>query len=42
MALSKTKKTQVYAKFDGHCAYCGVKIQYRDMQVDHIISKEDQ
>lgn len=39
MALNKTKRTQVYAKFDGHCAYCGAKIQYEDMQVDHIISK---
>ena len=22
--------------FDGHCAYCGRKIDYKDMQVDHV------
>ena len=22
--------------FDGHCAYCGKKLEYKDMQVDHV------
>lgn len=26
----------VYSKYDGHCAYCGKPIEYKDMQVDHI------
>ena len=26
----------VYNKFDGHCAYCGQPIEFKDMQVDHI------
>ena len=24
--------------FDGHCAYCGCELEYKDMQVDHIES----
>ena len=35
MAISKTKREAVYRKYDGHCAYCGREIAYRDMQVDH-------
>lgn len=27
----------VYNKYDGHCAYCGKKIEYKEMQVDHLI-----
>lgn len=27
----------VYSKYQGHCAYCGCKIDYKDMQVDHIV-----
>ena len=29
-------RKQVYYKYDGHCAYCGKEIQYREMQVDHL------
>ncbi len=28
----------VYEKYNGHCAYCGKAIKYKDMQVDHINS----
>ena len=35
MAISKAKREAVYRKYDGHCAYCGREIAYRDMQVDH-------
>lgn len=37
MSISKEKRQAVYAKYDGHCAYCGRKIEYKDMQVDHFI-----
>jgi predicted restriction endonuclease len=32
----KTRKA-VYEKFNGRCAYCGRVIEFKDMQVDHII-----
>ena len=34
--ISKEKRQTVFAKFDGHCAYCGCEIEYKEMQVDHI------
>jgi len=37
--VSKEIRLKVYAKFDGRCAYCGELITYKQMQVDHIISK---
>lgn len=33
------KRHLVYKKYKGRCAYCGSKIEYKDMQVDHIIPK---
>ena len=33
----KIDRAAVYEKYDGHCAYCGRKIEYKDMQVDHMI-----
>lgn len=35
--LTKEQREQIYNKFDGHCAYCGWEIDYKDMQVDHVI-----
>lgn len=35
--ISKKMREAVYDKYNGHCAYCGVKIEYKDMQVDHLI-----
>lgn len=35
--MTKAERFQVYNKYGGHCAYCGKKIEYKDMQVDHII-----
>lgn len=32
----KINRQQVYDKYDGHCAYCGVEITLKKMQVDHI------
>ena len=35
--MTKKQRLEVYNKFDGHCAYCGKEIEYKDMQVDHQI-----
>lgn len=37
MGISKEKRRTVYTKYNGHCAYCGRKMEYKDMQVDHFI-----
>lgn len=34
--LSKQEREMIYNKFNGHCAYCGIKINLSDMQADHI------
>ena len=35
--MNKKQREQVYNKYGGHCAYCGKEIEYKDMQVDHLI-----
>ncbi len=35
--LSKTERQQVYRKCNGHCAYCGSRLKYEDMHIDHVI-----
>lgn len=40
MSVNKKKRQAVYAKYDGHCAYCGRPIEYKDMQVDHFIPQD--
>lgn len=35
--ISKSVREQVYKKCHGHCAYCGCLLDYKDMQVDHVI-----
>ena len=32
----KINRQEVYGKCDGHCAYCGKEITFKQMQVDHI------
>jgi hypothetical protein len=34
--FSKSERLAVYKKCNGHCAYCGCKLEYKDMQIDHI------
>jgi 5-methylcytosine-specific restriction endonuclease McrA len=34
--LKKIDREQVWLKCSGHCAYCGVEITMKQMQVDHI------
>lgn len=36
-AISKKTREQVYKKCNGHCAYCGCKLEYKNMQVDHVV-----
>lgn len=35
--MTKKQREAVYYKYNGHCAYCGKEIEYKDMQVDHLI-----
>jgi len=35
----KRERQSVYRKYDGHCAYCGREITFKEMQVDHIFPK---
>lgn len=37
--MKREDRIKIYDKFDGHCAYCGKKIEYKDMQVDHVVAK---
>jgi 5-methylcytosine-specific restriction endonuclease McrA len=32
----KINREEIYNKCNGHCAYCGVEITIKQMQVDHI------
>lgn len=34
--LSKVERQRMYEKYNGHCAYCGYELEYKDMQVDHV------
>ena len=36
--IPKKIREQVYQKCNGHCAYCGCELEYKDMQVDHVKS----
>lgn len=34
--IPKKIRQKVYEKYDGHCSYCGCKMDYKEMQVDHV------
>lgn len=36
--LTKEDRLKVYNKYNGHCAYCGCELEYKDMQVDHAVA----
>ena len=36
-AISKNIRLVIHNKFNGRCAYCGVEIELKQMQVDHVI-----
>lgn len=33
----KLNRKAVHEKYNGHCAYCGVAIDIKEMQVDHLL-----
>lgn len=35
--IPKKDRLAVYEKYNGHCAYCGCKLELKDMQVDHLL-----
>lgn len=35
--LSAKERKIMYEKYDGRCAYCGCKVTFRGMQIDHIV-----
>ena len=35
--MTKKQREAIYNKYNGHSAYCGKEIEYKDMQVDHVI-----
>lgn len=35
--LTKAERLEVYQKTGGHCAYCGCKLDFDAMQVDHVV-----
>lgn len=37
-SIKKSIREQVYKKYDGHCAYCGCELEFKDMQCDHLFS----
>lgn len=37
--MNKKQRLEIYDKYNGHCGYCGRSIEYKDMQVDHMIPK---
>lgn len=36
--IPKKVRIKVYEKCNGHCAYCGCGLEYKNMQVDHVKS----
>jgi hypothetical protein len=38
--IPKKVRIEVYNKYDGHCAYCGKKMEYKDFQLDHLIPRQ--
>ena len=35
----KEKREKVWLKYNKHCGYCGKLLEYKDMQVDHIVPR---
>ena len=36
MKRREAMRRRVWEKFNGHCAYCGRKLKYKEMQIDHM------
>jgi uncharacterized protein (TIGR02646 family) len=39
MAHSKTKKLNLFKKYNGRCAYCGCEMDWDNFHIDHVIPK---
>ena len=39
--MKKSKREQVWNKFGQRCSYCGKRIAYKEMQVDHYYPKRN-
>lgn len=37
--IPKSVRKKVWEKYNGHCAYCGCDLEYKEMQVDHVVSR---
>lgn len=37
-SIPQSIRKTVYSKYGGRCAYCGCKMEYNDMRVDHVVS----
>lgn len=37
--MAKVNRVQIHSKYKGHCAYCGKKIELKQMQIDHVTPK---
>lgn len=35
--FTKPERMKILKKTNGHCAYCGCKIAYNEMQIDHVV-----
>lgn len=35
--LTKAERMEVYKKTNGHCAYCGCRINFGEMQAEHVV-----
>lgn len=35
-SITEANRALVYAKCNGHCAYCGKPLSYKDMTIEHI------
>ena len=35
--LKQRTRREIYESLGGHCAYCGCELQYKDMQLDHMV-----
>ena len=41
MAIKKNIRELVHKKYNCKCGYCGISIEYKEMQVDHIIPQNE-
>ena len=39
MDKKKELRQKVWLKYNKHCGYCGKELEYKNMQIDHMVSK---